>query len=323
MTAVLQWRKARWLVVAGVTTLFLAIPMIATNTTQAIAPTLPLGASAGGGGGDLPSLSPAASSMQLGAAQESGRAPEAAPGTGRAQDAVVAAERAAAGSTQLAVAVLDRGTGEVARGQRADEPYFTASLAKVVVAVDMFDRSHTDGLEITDADRDLLRRALGRSDDDAMNELWVRFDGLGAAARVSQRLGLDRTKQPRDPGQWGQMSVSATDMALIWRYILDDMPAGDREFLVEAMSDATPTAADGFDQAFGLLSPAVRARGTVAKQGWMCCPGGAHYLHSAGAAGPGRGFVVVVLTRHPGPPGWDEARAEVTKITTAAVRALG
>lgn len=248
-----------------------------------------------------------------------------APRTGPVAAAVGAAEEAADDSTQLAVAVLDRVTGESVAGGRGGEPFFTASLSKVVVAVDVLDRRRLEGLAVTDADLDLLRRALGPSDDNAMNALWSRFDGAGAAGRVSSRLGLTATSSPRDPTQWGEMTVSAADTTRIWEHVLDEMPAVDRDLLVADMQAAPPRARDGFDQAYGLLSPEVDGGGgpgAVAKQGWMCCFSGISYMHSAGAVGSDQRFVVALLARVPRSDGWEAARQELDRIAVAAVAPL-
>ena len=111
-------------------------------------------------------------------------------------------------------------------------------------------------------------------------------------ARVSDRLGLEGTAAPRRTGRWGEVEVTAADYAALWRYVLDDMPADDRELLISDLAAAPSTAKDGFDQAFGLLSTDVRrdGSGAVAKQGWMCCFSGQYYLHSAGAVGAGEAF---------------------------------
>jgi hypothetical protein len=270
-----------------------------------------------GSGSSVPSGSPV---VRLAAPVTTAPAPQA----GLARAAVAAAEAAADPSSELAVAVHDRATGESAVGERGTQPYFTASLAKVVVAVDVLDRRRFDGLAIG-ADDVELRRALGPSDDSAMNALWTRFDGPGAAARVARRLGLAGTGAPPDPSQWGEMSVSATDVVRIWRYVLDELPAADRTLLISAMDAAPDIARDGFDQAFGLLAPAVRGPdgpGAVAKQGWMCCLAGRSYLHSSGVVGADDRFVVVLLTRQPRGSGWAAARRELTGAATAAVRAL-
>ncbi|MBW0091636.1 hypothetical protein I4I73_16960 [Pseudonocardia sp. KRD-184] len=245
--------------------------------------------------------------------------------TGLARAAVEAAEAAATSATELGVAVLDRATGETAVGDRGAEPFYTASLSKLVVAVDMLDRRRTEGLVLTDADLDLVRRALGPSDDSAMNTLWTRFDGVGAAARVSAAVGLTGTTAPADPSQWGEMSVPATDYLRLYDHILSGMAEADRTFLVDALAAAPATARDGFDQAFGLLDPGVDgpgAPGAAAKQGWMCCFSGQYYLHSAGLVGADERFVVAVLTRVPSAPGWNAARADVTDVAEAAVREL-
>jgi hypothetical protein len=247
------------------------------------------------------------------------------PQTAPAEAAVAAAEDAAAPSTQLAVAVLDRDTGELAGNQRGAEPFYTASLSKLVLAVDVLDRMRLDGLAVTDADIDLLRRALGPSDDSAMNALWSRFDGAGAAGRVRDRLGLAGTADPRDPSQWGEMTVPAVDTVRIWQHILDEVPPAERDLLITAMGEAPPRAQDGFDQAFGLLDPEVDgpgAVGAVAKQGWMCCFAGTYYMHSTGAVGVDQRFLVALLTRVPRAPGWEASRAELDRIADAAVQAL-
>lgn len=241
------------------------------------------------------------------------------------EDAVSAAHAAAAPSTELGVAVLDRATGDIAAGTRGDEPFYTASVSKLVVAVDILDRRRSSGLDVFEDDLDLIRRALGPSDDDAMNILWTRFDGPGAAARVSSGLGLEVTSAPEALGQWGEMSTSAADLIRVYRYVLDGIPAADRDLLVTSLAAAPETAADGFDQAFGLLAPEVRTAGgpdTIAKQGWMCCFTGQYYLHSAGAVDDGQRFVVVLLSRIPRGPGWESARAELTAVADAAVGAL-
>lgn len=251
-------------------------------------------------------------------------APPAPPApTGAAAAAVAAAESAAGSSTELAVVVLDRTTGEIAVGERGREAFLAASLAKVVVAVDLLDRRRTGDLQLDARALGLIGRALGPSDDGAMNTLWSRYDGAGAAGRVGQRLGLTGIAAPESEGQWGQMVVPAEDMVRIWSYILDEMPAADRDLLLDDLDAAPDDGEDGFDQAYGLLSPDIRtAQGAVAKQGWMCCVDGQRYLHSAGTLGTDRRYVVSFLARVPRAQGWDTTRDELDEVVTAAVAAL-
>ncbi len=243
---------------------------------------------------------------------------------GLARAAVVAAQARAGRSTQLGVAVLDRVTGELEVNDRGNEPFYTASLSKLVVAVDVLDRRRLEGLAVTEADLALIERALGPSDDAAMSALWDRFDGTGAPARVAQRLGIGGITAPRRVGQWGEVEVTPAAYAALLRYVLEGMPRDDGERVVADLDAAPDVARDGFDQAFGLLAPAVRrGPGAVAKQGWMCCFSRQYYLHSAGAVGADRRFVTVLLTRVPAASGPGAARTELTAIATEAVAAFG
>jgi hypothetical protein len=245
---------------------------------------------------------------------------------GAARAAAAAADASAGDTIEIGVAVLDQATGELAVSDRGREPFYAASLAKLVVAVDVLDRRRFDGLVVTDSDLALLRRALSSSDDAAMNALWSRFDGAGAAGRVSHRLHLTATSGPHDPSQWGEMEVSAADYVRLWQYVLAELPPADRDLLVSDMDAARSVAADGFDQAFGLLSPAVDgpgAVGAVAKQGWMCCLSQQYYLHSGGAVGPDRRYLVTFMSRQPRSAGWAAARQELDRIASTTVQALG
>jgi hypothetical protein len=244
---------------------------------------------------------------------------------GLAQAAVKAAQEQASSATDLGVAVFDRSTDELAVGERGHERFYTASLSKLIIIVDVLDRRRTEGLQVSDDDLKLVARALGPSDDSAMSTLWERFDGAGAPARVSAKLGLEGTTAPRRFGQWGEVEATPADYATLWKYVLDDMPDDDRALLISDMKAAPSTAKDGFDQAFGLLAPDIRGDGSgaVAKQGWMCCFSGRYYLHTAGVVEPEERFVVVLLTRQPRTEGWPAARAEQTVIATKAVAALG
>jgi hypothetical protein len=73
------------------------------------------------------------------------------------------------------------------------------------------------------------------------------------------------------------------------------------------MRSATPRAADGFDQRFGLFG-AGDGQAAV-KQGWMCCVGGERHVHSVGVVGR---TVVVLLSEVPGSVGYGAARDALT-----------
>lgn len=234
--------------------------------------------------------------------------------------AVAAGDQLAAATpgATVGVAVLDRLTGATTIGAAGAAPMYAASLVKIVVALDVL-AMRRGGLPVLPSDIDLIRQALGPSDDQAMNALWVRFDGYGAVARVAGRLGLTETRAPQDPAQWGEALTSARDVAALYQHVLTALPAADRDLLIGALAASPPVATDGFDQAFGLLAGAS-APFAVSKQGWMCCVDGRITLHSAGLPTAGGRYVVTLLSSVPRAVGYDGARA---LLTTAADGARG
>jgi hypothetical protein len=236
--------------------------------------------------------------------------------------AVGAATRAAdaVGPIELEAAILDTRTGVLALGGHPATPMLSASLSKLLLVVDIVDRRRDEGLVVDQPAIDLIRQALGPSDDFAMNELWTGFDGAGAVQRVSVRLGLTGTVVPEDPSIWGEVTITAADIAQVYRHVLL-MPRADREFILGALAAAPAVAADGFDQSFGLLAP--RSTGpVVAKQGWMCCWGPTSYLHSAGVVGDER-FVVVLLSRQELEEDWQAGRDRLTAVANTVDEVLG
>jgi hypothetical protein len=199
----------------------------------------------------------------------------------------------------------DRLTGLSAdNGTVARRPIPTASLVKLYLAEDVLRRARTGSVVLSQADRDLLARMIRSSDDPAASSVWVRFDGPRIVRSIAQRYGLTATAPPARPGQWGETMTSARDLARFLTLLPLVAHPDDAAQLLEWMRSATPVAADGFDQRFGLLgsipdTPAV-------KQGWMCCVGGVRHLHSVAVVGT---RVVVLLSEVPRAVGFDQARA--------------
>lgn len=245
-------------------------------------------------------------------------------------EAVVQADQIAAGypSMALGIAVIDLHTGELVEGTLGTQPFYAASLTKLLLAVDIMTRRETSDLPIPDADELLLTQALGPSDDEAMNALWVTYDGPSAVERVAQTLGLHETMLAPDSSQWGEVTVSARDMATVLKYMMSELSPSDRAFLVDSMQAAPGSAADGFDQAFGLLSPLLRAgheteaTGPIAKQGWMELIGGVLSLNSVGVVGGNSGYAVALLSSQAVAGDWDWARQQLTTVSDSLTASL-
>ncbi|GAB89792.1 hypothetical protein GORHZ_070_00470 [Gordonia rhizosphera NBRC 16068] len=252
-----------------------------------------------------------------GTEQPTGRGPT----QSAAQRAVALGETTAAdlGTIDVDIAILDRRDDRISANSSATTPTLSASLAKLILAVDIVDRHRDAGTILGEPDLGLIGRALGPSDDLAMNELWTRFDGPAAIARVVERLGLTGTAPPALPEFWGQTTITAIDVALVYRYVMG-LSAAERDLILTPLAFAPALAADGFLQDYGLLSPDVG--GAAAKQGWMCCPDGSLYLHSAGLIGESGRFAVVLLGRGSPDLGWEVARQELTTVAAAITNTL-
>jgi hypothetical protein len=189
-------------------------------------------------------------------------------------------------------------------GQIAQRPFPSASMVKLFLAEDVLRRARAGALALGAEDRALLARMIRSSDDPAASAVWVRFDGPGAVRTVAARYDLTGTSPPDRPGQWGQTTTTARDLARFLALLPVLAHPDDAAQLLGWMASATAIAADGFDQRFGLFgtlpgTPAV-------KQGWMCCVGGYRHLHSVAVVGT---RVVVLLSEVPRAVGYDRAKA--------------
>ncbi|GAA4937585.1 hypothetical protein EV188_103616 [Actinomycetospora succinea] len=235
-----------------------------------------------------------------------------------AVDATAPAAEERSGVT-LGVAVLDRTTGQTVANGEGGTPLRAASVAKLFTIVDILTRREAGEVQTSQADEQRFRRALTFSDDEAMNALWSSYDGPEGIRRVASALGLGSTTPPDDTSQWGEVRTSAQDVATLYAYVSTRLAPADRDFVLQALAAAPATAADGFDQGFGLLDPSRRGT-AAAKQGWLCCFGSSVDLHSTGFPDAGGRYVVVLLSNQP--RGYDAARTLLDDAASAARDAL-
>ena len=189
-------------------------------------------------------------------------------------------------------------------GQIARQPFPSASMVKLFLAEDVLRRARDGTLALSPRDRQLLAVMISSSDDPAASEIWVRFDGPRIVRDVADRYDLTGTSPPVRPGQWGETMTTARDLGRFLALLPVLTHPDDAAQLLAWMASATPIAADGFDQRFGLFgtlpgTPAV-------KQGWMCCVDGQRHLHSVAVVGT---RVLVLLSEVPRDVGYDQAKA--------------
>jgi hypothetical protein len=222
-------------------------------------------------------------------------------------DRLVRAAAVVEPGTTLGVVVYDRVTGTTPLEYNANRSFRSASLVKLLIAIDVLDR----GASV--AQRGQLSRMLEMSDDSIASALWVRDGGPDIVRRTSAELGLSGVRPPEEYGRWGEAVVTPKDVVAVYRYVLG-LPRADRTLIVGALGQAPRIAADGFDQHFG-IPDGLHAQWAV-KQGWGSNRS-AKVVHSTGLVGPGFRYVVVLLTEHPPGTDWQTCARSVTATATA------
>ncbi|GGY62402.1 hypothetical protein [Streptomyces omiyaensis] len=248
------------------------------------------------------------------------------------------------------VAVFDRASGSFTEQVNPSLPFRSASVVKLLIALDLLGDRGPDALGAQDRARvDAMLRA---SDDAAAGHFWTVNGGGAIIDRMVRRLGLTDTSRPpaTHPGYWGYTALSARDAVRTYRYLLDTAPAPVRDYVMGALRSSTRCAADGYDQHFGV--PGAFERPWAVKQGWSgfdsggcttpaaaASPAGAAppiaaapaartggpaaadvdlarpALHTTGTVGTGDRTIVAVLTLHPGGTSYGKAYTDLGRLT--------
>ncbi|WP_146147558.1 hypothetical protein [Prauserella shujinwangii] len=217
-------------------------------------------------------------------------------------------------SGRLGVAVLDRSEGRLVLAHRPDAEFTSASLVKLLIALEALERGEPGRRVVT---------MLARSDDPIASALWTEYGGTGIVTRWAQRLALTATRPAEDPGRWGDTVVTPDDVVRVYEYVLEEAPDRTREVILAGLRSATTYGADGFDQSFGIPDAAAAAGiPRAVKQGWSCCRFG-RVLHTTGLLGADARFVVVVLTANPETESWTGAARRLTTLTARILRRTG
>ncbi|MEU6131424.1 hypothetical protein ABZ805_19810 [Saccharopolyspora sp. NPDC047091] len=212
--------------------------------------------------------------------------------------------------TSVSVEVVDLDAcAEIARLD-ADSGFPTASVVKLLIAIDAVERS---GGDTADGE---IERMLSASDDDVASRLWTANGGPDIVRRVAAKLELTDTAPPRSSGRWGSTRMSASDVARVYRYLAVEADADTRTLLLDAMGQASGVAEDGFPQHFGIPGGLPGHRWAI-KQGWGSTETDT-VLHTTGLVRGDHDFVVVLLSTWPRDTDWAVARSALTE----AVRSL-
>ncbi|MFJ5518774.1 hypothetical protein ACIQB4_17090 [Streptomyces griseoluteus] len=239
------------------------------------------------------------------------------------------------------VAVFDRTTGEFTERINETLRFRSASVVKLLIALDYL--RARDPRSLTSADRTRLDSMLRSSDDSAASYYWDLGGRTAIVGRTAAQLGLTDTVGPPDgyESYWGYVSLSAADTVRIYRHILDSATAPVRDYMMGNLRQSTRCGTDGFDQHFGIAGSF--ARPWAVKQGWSgfgssggCTPKPSptvpavaqapaplraagvdltrEALHTTGTVGDGDRTIVAVFTLHPDGTPYGNAYTAVNRL---------
>ncbi|OZM74488.1 hypothetical protein CFN78_05065 [Amycolatopsis antarctica] len=234
-------------------------------------------------------------------------------------EAVGAAVRGRVPGTEFGLHLHDRLSGTTVASAGAERPFYTASVVKLLIAVD---RIRDAGWRLPEAERAGLTAMLAGSSDGVASAWW---DPTVLDPALGDLIGLRETTPPRRDADWELTRMSARDVSAAYEFIAGGLPAEASAFTLDTLSGATDPAADGFAQYFG-IPDALPGTPWAVKQGWMRVADGL-VLNTTGLAGPDLRYVVVLLTEQPAGTSYAAGRAAVTAgigalapILTAAAR---
>lgn len=211
---------------------------------------------------------------------------------------------------RLGIEVVDLGACAVKLSWKADQAQPTASVVKLLIALDLMDRSGVpSGSEATAV------QAMLASDDRVASRLWTQQGGTAIVRRQARKLGLTHTTPASDEGQWGSTQMSPTDVITVYRHITAGLSDKERDFVTEAMESAPRNAADGFDQYFG-IPRAFEGSDWAVKQGWGSSDGRRVFNTTGLVRTASRTFAVAVMGS------WNES-VDRTVASTALTTATG
>lgn len=218
---------------------------------------------------------------------------------------------------RLGIAVVDLEACTVELSWKADQAQPTASVVKLLIALDLIDRSGVpSGSEAT-----AVHDMLAASDDRVASRLWQQHGGPEIVRRQTRKLGLAHTSPATDAGQWGSTRMSPTDVITVYRHITAGLSEEERDFVTEAMESAPRSAADGFDQHFGIPRAFPDADWAM-KQGWGRSDG-RRVLNTTGLVRiASRTFAVAVMGSWNETIDWPTATSALTAATGAVKRSL-
>lgn len=210
------------------------------------------------------------------------------------------------------VVLHDLRTGAVWHNDHADDPTWTASTIKLAMVVDLFTRDRAGEITLTDDDRDLIKSMLHSSDDDAADTLWYRYAGDDHMAFNDNFPDYGLTSLLPQKGYtdfypyWGFQKCTPEDLDRLISYVLTDLPAQDRAYILGEMRAVAGNQQWGVWAAGPAAKPGNKNGWSEEDTGWV--------MNSVGFVGPGERYTLAEMNNLRGEGDYDTGRETVSHV---------
>jgi len=209
----------------------------------------------------------------------------------------------------IGIVLRDRTTGAVWLNRYAATQVYMASTSKLAMVVTLLLRDHDGDSRLSSADRSAIHEMLHVSSDDAADQLWFKY-GASFFTRFFPAIGLRAARYLPQAGvtgpYWGEMTCTATDLDRVVNYVLNQLPATLRDYIVGEMRDVGTVQHFGVWGAGPQNEPGNKDGWSVEKPGWI--------IDSAGFAGPGARYTLTMMSSLNGEGGYHEGTDTVTQV---------
>jgi hypothetical protein len=215
----------------------------------------------------------------------------------------------------IGLVLRDSKTGAVWRNKYAGSQVYMASTSKLAMAVTLLQRNRAGTIHLSSGDWATMTHMLHVSSDTAADDLWFKF-GASFYTSYFGHIGLVHAHYLHQAGvkgpYWGEMTCPANDLGRLISYVLADLPASERGYLVQTLRHVAP------DQHFGVwgAGPANRPGNkdgwSVEKPGWI--------INSVGFAGPTARYTLAEMNSLQGQGGYHAGTDTVTQVAAILFR---
>jgi hypothetical protein len=189
---------------------------------------------------------------------------------------------------------------------------WTASTIKLAMVVDLFTRDRAGEITLTAADRALIQSMLHSSDDDAADTLWHRYSGADHLTYNENFAAYGMTSLVPQKGYtefypyWGFQKCTAEDLDRLIQYVLTELPADDRTYVVGEMRTVAENQQWGVWGAGAAAQPGNKNGWSEEDTGWV--------MNTVGFAGPEERYTLAVMNNLAGKGDEAAGRETVTHV---------